>query len=178
MLTGKMDGRLIGASPPHAPTDEAAMALACALYEQGACAECFRVLLRLSTAGRRTAPLWYNMALCLEDAGQQERAFSCLEKALSGLKGERAPTQPPGEAEVLRILHEQQCGQARYRFPMREDEASCLPDYARERILRLMIDLCAQRNDGSRVRSLAASLAGNHFDNVEKALRQTTEKEA
>ena len=52
-----------------------------------------------------------------------------------------------------------------------------MPAYARERILRLMIDLCAQLNDGARVRTLAASLQGKRFENVEKALRQISEKE-
>ena len=120
----------------------------------------------------------YVQALCLEQAGQREEAISCLEKALSCLKsGKRELEKPSIEAEVLRILYERQCTQAQYRFPMREAEAVCLPAYARERILRLMIDLCAQLNDGARVRTLVASLQGKRFENVEKALRQISEKE-
>ncbi len=146
------------------------MALACVLYEQGAWAESFRLLLRLSAAGTRTAPLFYNQALCLEQAGQWEKAISCLEKALSLLKGGKSVwEQPTGEEEVLQILCEQQCARAEYRFPMQEEEAVCLPAYARERILRLMIDLCARQKDGARVRTLAASLPGNGFENVARA---------
>lgn len=161
------------------PHDEATvMTLACALYEQGAWAECLRLLLRLSAAGKRTAPLLYNTALCLERAGQEERALACLEKALACLRGgKREPSKPSGEEEALHILHERQCAQAEYRFPMQEEEAACLPDYARERILRLMIDLCARQHDGIRVRSLSASLPGKRFANVEKALEQTAKKE-
>lgn len=154
------------------------MALACALYEQGAWAESFRLLLRLSAAGKRTAPLFYNQALCLEQAGQTEKAVACLENALACLKdGKREPETPFGEEETLRILYERQCAQARYRFPMREEEAACLPAYARERVLRLLIDLCARQKDGARVRSLAASLPGKRFENLEKALLETAEKE-
>lgn len=68
--------------------------------------------------------------------------------------------KPSGEEETLRILYEKQCEQAGYRFPMREEAAACLPAYARERVLRVLIDLCARQKDGARVRSLAASLAG------------------
>ncbi|OUO44598.1 hypothetical protein [Flavonifractor sp. An306] len=169
---------LIETAPTLQTEEETVMALACVLYEQGARAESFRLLLRLSAAGNRTAPLFYNQALCLEQAGQREKAISCLEKALSCLKsGKRELEKPSGEAEVLRILYERQCAQAQYRFPMREAEAVCLPAYARERILRLMIDLCAQLNDGARVRTLVASLQGKRFENVEKALRQISEKE-
>lgn len=172
-----MDSMPNGAAPTLPAKEETVMALACTLYEQGAPAECFRLLQRLSASGARTAPLLYNTALCLELAGQPERAISCLEKALSCLKaGKKEQTKPSGEEEVLHVLHERQCRQAQYRFPMREEEAVCLPDYARERILRLLIDLCAQQDDGTRVRSLAASLRGKRFDNVEKALLQTAEK--
>lgn len=59
------------------PGEEAGLALACALYEQGAWAESYRLLLRLSAAGRRSAPLFYNQALCLEQAGQTEKAVAC-----------------------------------------------------------------------------------------------------
>ncbi len=169
---------MIGSTPVLQKETETIMALACSLYEQGAWAESFRLLLRLSAAGVRTAPLFYNKALCFEQAGQWEKAISCLEKALSCLKGGKGnPEKPSGEEEVLQILYEQQCAQAQYRFPMREEEAICLPAYARQRILRLMIDLCARQNDGARVKSLAASLSGNHFENVEKALLQASEKE-
>lgn len=172
-----MAGMLFGASPPRQTEADAMMALVCVLYEQGARAECFRLLRRLSAAGIRTASLLYNEALCLAQAGQLERALSCLEKALSCLRGgQRGQAALSGEEEVLRTLDEQQCEQAGYRFPMREEEAACLPAYARERILRLMIDLCAQLNDGVRVRSLAASLPGRRFDNVEKALERTAQK--
>ena len=53
-----------------------------------------------------------------------------------------------------------------------------MPAYARERILRLMIDLCARQKDGARVRTLSASLPGNGFENVARALRQTIERES
>lgn len=150
------------------------MTLACTLYEQGARAECLRLLLRMSATGKQSAPLLYNTALCLEQAGQREQALSCLEKALSRLRGSRGEQlRISGAEEALDILRECQCERAEYRFPMRMEEAACLPDYARERILRLMIDICAQLGDGTRVRSLAASLSGKHFANVEKALRQT-----
>lgn len=86
--------------------------------------------------------------------------------------------RPSGEKASLRFLHEQQCEQAGYRFPWREEEAACLPDYARERILRLMLDLCAQRHDGTRARGLTASLPANHFTNVEDALLHTAERDA
>lgn len=173
-----MASMMQGTAPTLPAEDAGVMALVCTLYEQGARAECLRLLLRLSAVGKRTAPLLYNMALCLEQAGQEERALTCLEKALACLRGgKKPPAGPPGEEDALRILHEQQCAQARYRFPMREEEAVSLPEYARERILRLMIDLCARRHDGARVRSLSASLPGKRFDNVEKALEQTAKKE-
>lgn len=41
----------------------------------------------------------------------------------------------------------------------------------------MLIDLCARQKDGARVRSLAASLAGKSFANLEKALRETAKKE-
>lgn len=173
---GHMDSMPNGTAPTL-PLEEKVMALACTLYEQGALAESFRLLQRLSASGKRTAPLLYNKALCLEQAGQPERAISCLEKALSCLRGgKKEQTKASGEEDVLLILRERQCTQARYRFPMREEEALYLPDYARERILRLLIDLCAQQGDGARVRNLAASLRGKCFTNVENALLQTTEK--
>ena len=160
------------------PGEEAGLALACALYEQGAWAERYRLLLRLSAAGRRSAPLFYNQALCLEQAGQTEKAVACLEKALACLKVAKPEREKPsGEEETLRILYEKQCEQAGDRFPMREEEAACLPAYARERVLRVLIDLCARQKDGARVRSLAASLAGKSFANLEKALRETAKKE-
>lgn len=169
---------LIGTGPTFQQNEETMMDLACALYERGAWAESFRLLLRLSTMGKRTAPLFYNQALCLERAGQREKAISCLEKALSCLKGgKREQEKPTGEEEILCILYQQQCTQAQYQFPMREEEATCLPVYARERILRLLIDLCAQQNDRGKVRALAAFLSGTCFKNVEKALLQTSEKE-
>lgn len=174
---GHMDSMPNGAAPTLPPKEEAVMALACTLYEQGAPAESFRLLQRLSASGKRTAPLLYNKALCLEQAGQRERAISCLEKALSCLKaGKKEQTKAAGEEDALHVLQERQCEQAQYRFPMREEEALYLPDYARERILRLLIDLCAQQGDGARVRSLAASLRGKRFANVENALLQTAEK--
>ena len=56
---------LIETAPTLRAEEETVMALACVLYEQGARAESFRLLLRLSAAGNRTAPLFYNQALCL-----------------------------------------------------------------------------------------------------------------
>lgn len=150
MKEWKVNGMLIGAAQTFQQKDEeTAMAIACALYEQGALAESLRLLLRLSAGGMRTAPLFYNEALCLAQAGRPDKAISCLEKALACLKcGKTEPEKAFGEEETLRILYERQCAQARYIFPMRDEEAVCLPAYARERILRLMIDLCAQQNDG------------------------------
>lgn len=173
---GEVNGMLIGAAPTLQQKDEdTVMTLVCALCEAGAWAEGFRLLLRMSAAGKRTAPLFYNEALCLAQAGWPDKAISCLEKALACLKaGKTEPEKTSGEEEALRILYERQCAQARYIFPMRDEEAVRLPAYARERILRLMIDLCAQQNDGARVRSLAASLPGKRFENVEKALLQTS----
>lgn len=178
MKKGKVNRMLMGTTPTLQKEEETVMSIACALYEQGAWAESFRLLLRLSAAGKRTAPLFYNEALCLEQAGQWEKAISCLEKALSCLKGEKKQQEKPcGEEETLEILRQKQRTQAKYRFPMREEEAIYLPAYARERILRLLIDLCARQNDGARVKALAASLPGKHFENVEKALLQISEKE-
>lgn len=174
-----MASMMQGTAPTLPAEDAGVMALVCTLYEQGARAECLRLLLRLSAAGKRTAPLLYNMALCLDQAGQTERALSCLENALSSLRvGRRERRKPTGDEEALRILYECQCARAGYRFPMRMEEAACLPDYARERILRLMITLCARLGDAARVRSLAASLPGKHFDDVEKALAETAERES
>lgn len=174
-----MDDMSIGAAPAEHTDEGAIMSLACTLYEQGAWAETFRLLRRLSASGERSAPLLYNMALCLDQAGQTERALSCLEKALSSLRGgRRERRKPTGDEETLRILYECQCARAGYCFPMRMEEAACLPDYARERILRLMITLCARLGDAARVRSLAASLPGKHFDDVEKALTETAERES
>lgn len=154
------------------------MDLACFLYEQGAWAESFRLLLRLAAAGIRTASLFYNQALCLEHAGDTNKAVSCLEKALFCLPREKRDTEKPsGEEDVLQNLYEQQCVSAVYCFPMREEECIYLPAYARERILRLMIDLGAQQNDGARVRALTASLPGKYFKNVENALLRISEKE-
>lgn len=165
-------------APAFPGNEETVTAFACTLYEQGAGAESLRLLLRLSAAGRKTAPLFYNQALCFEQAGQTEKAVSCLEKALSCLKKEKKePQKTSGEEETLQILYGQQCSRAGYRFPMREEEAVFVPAYARERILRLMIDLCAKQNDGTRVKSLAASLPGKQFENVEKALLQASGKE-
>lgn len=169
---------LTGTAPALPGNEETVAALACTLYEQGAWAESFRMLLCLSAAGRKTAPLFYNQALCFEQAGQTDKALSCLEKALSCLKREkREPQKPTGEEETMQILYGQQCTRGGYRFPMREEEALCVPAYARERIIRLMIDLCAKQNDATRVKSLAASLPGKQFENVEKALIQTAGKE-
>ena len=57
------------------------------------------------------------------------------------------------------------------------EEAGLALACARERVLRVLIDLCARQKDGARVRSLAASLAGKSFANLEKALRETAKKE-
>lgn len=72
-----------GTVPVQPQNEETVLALACSLYEQGARAESFRLLLRLSALGVKTAPLYYNQALCFEQAGQPDKALSCLEKALS-----------------------------------------------------------------------------------------------
>lgn len=162
---------LTGTAPALPENEETMTALACILYEQGAWAESFRLLLRLSAAGRKTAPLFYNQALCFEQAGQTDKALSCLTRE------KREPQKTTGEEETMQILYGQQCDRGGYRFPMRDEEAVCLPAYARERIIRLMIDLCAKQNDGTRVKSLAASLLGKQFENVEKALLQTSGKE-
>lgn len=167
-----------GTVPVQTQNEETVLALACSLYEQGARAESFRLLLRLSALGVKTAPLYYNQALCFEQAGQPDKALSCLEKALSCVtKEKREPGKPSGEEETLQVLYKQQCEQAAYRFPMKAEEPICLPAYARERILRLMIDICVQQNDTARAKALAASLPGNHLENVENALLHTTEKE-
>ena len=78
-----------GAAPALPAKQEAMMALACTLYEQGAPAECFRLLQRLSASGVRTAPLLYNTALCLEEAGQPERPA----------RPERRRPKPAGEGQ-------------------------------------------------------------------------------
>lgn len=59
MKEGEVNGMLIGAAPRLQQKDEdTVMALVCALCEEGAWAEGFRLLLRMSAAGKRTAPLF------------------------------------------------------------------------------------------------------------------------
>lgn len=48
-----------GTVPVQPQNEETVLALACSLYEQGARAESFRLLLRLSAVGVKTAPLYY-----------------------------------------------------------------------------------------------------------------------
>lgn len=45
-----------GTVPVQPQNEETVLALACSLYEQGARAESFRLLLRLSALGVKTAP--------------------------------------------------------------------------------------------------------------------------
>lgn len=168
-----MDGKLMGTTPTLNSEDKPIMTLACQLYERGAWAECFRLLLRLSASGIKTASLFYNQALCVLQANKVDKAIEYLEKALACFKStKREQEKPTGLEEVILHLYQQQCAQAQYIFPMTEEEVTYLPTYARERVLRLLIDLCAQQNDGIRVKTLTASLAGKHFENVEKALLQ------
>lgn len=59
MKEGEVNGMLIGAAPRLQQKDEdTVMALVCALCEEGAWTEGFRLLLRLSAEGKRTAPLF------------------------------------------------------------------------------------------------------------------------
>lgn len=71
---------MIGNTPVLQKETETIMALACSLYEQGAWAESFRLLLRLSAAGVRTTPLFYNKALCFEQAGSGKKQFPVWKK--------------------------------------------------------------------------------------------------
>ena len=169
-----MDSKLIGSAPTLNNDDKTMMTLACELYERGAWAECFRLLLRLFASGIKTASLFINKALCLLQVNKLDKAIECLEKALTYLKTtKREQEKTTGFEEIILDLYQIQCKNANYIFPMREEEVEYLPTYARERILRLLIDLCAQQNDGARVKTLAASLPGKSFDNIAKALLQT-----
>lgn len=173
-----MDSKLMGTTSTFQKDENEIMSLACDLYERGAWAESFRLLLRLSSAGAKSASLFYNEALCVWHAGNVDKAIEYLEKALVCLKsGKREQEKPTGEEQTILTLYQQQCAQAQYTFAMRQEEVEYLPTYARERILRLLIDLCAQQNDGARVRTLAASLPSKNFENINKALLQTSTKE-
>ena len=59
MKEWEVNDMLIGAAPTLRQRDEdTVMALVCALCEAGAWAESFCLLLRMSAAGKRTAPLF------------------------------------------------------------------------------------------------------------------------
>lgn len=144
--------------------------LACRLYRDGAVWESYRLFAELEKAEPGAVANQVNLALCLMRAGQWQAALARLEKALALLKQQEAQGQAAPEDDVHRLLLAQQAASNCYNCPMPADLAPRLPAYARQVILRLQVDACAELALWGRVQALGAALAGKGYANVEQAL--------
>lgn len=145
--------------------------LGCQLLERGAHADAYRLFSELyREKGQHPAAL-YNLALCHLAAGEWEPCLRLLERAMAQLR------KGQGEAAPLlnttgRALSRRQAAGRSYLFPMPETAPDLAPGYARECVLRLLVDACSACSMWEQLQALAQQLPHEEYSNVQAALRQ------
>lgn len=142
--------------------------LGCRLLERGAHADAYLLFSALQGEQERHPAVLFNLCLCHVAAGEWEPCPKLLEQALGALKKNLVSGTPKNA--TYRALMERQAAGRGYLFPLPESAPALAPEYARECVLRLLVDACAALGMWEQVRRLAAQLEPKGYVNVTKAL--------
>lgn len=143
--------------------------IACGLYRDGAYAEAYRILAALYAEERQDVALMFNLALCHVRAERWKEAYDLLEQGLRQLDGPDIGRDAPADAVRARLT-ELQAGREPYLCPMRPEIPDVAPQYARETITRLLVDVCIPLGLRDRAGALIGGMREKSFDNVQRAL--------
>lgn len=174
-------GNLMGGGPKASPElsdkDRALFLQACLCFSAGQRSEAFLYFSRLSAAFEHPA-LLFNLALCQTAAGAWAEAQAALEKALRLIPAPGAPSPALSRGGVFKALQELEAGPegADYLAPMSLELAG-LPELARVRALRLLIDVYAASGQWAEVLRLAGGL-GREYSNVKSAVERARQEMA
>lgn len=167
-------GLLGGSSTPQA-TGGAASApsfpLACELYRSGAFAEAYVIFTPLAVTHTAAA---VNLALCHIQAGEWPAALQLLDRALDQIK-EPPRRNLPGDATFRALTKLQGAGED-YLCPLPQDAPRLAPEYTREVISRLLVDVCVRCGLWDRVQTIAPPLAAKGYQNAVRALEAARSK--
>lgn len=117
--------------------------------------------------------LWFNRALCLQNGGEYDAAFDCLQRADTLL---RAGTIVRPADRYQTKLDERDAQSDGYLRPMSTAMPNLFPDDARRQILRVMADVAYLAGRYEEVRRVAGRL-GRHYKNVDEILELLTHSE-
>lgn len=150
-----------------ASTATPSFSLACELYRNGAYAEAYVLFTPLAASDPAAM---VNLALCHMRAEEWSAALNLLDKALELVK--LPPRRNlPGDA-TYRALIQCQGSSPDYLCAMPRNAPQLVPDYTREVILRLLVDVCVECKLWERVQALAPGLAAKGYQNAVRALEK------
>ena len=137
------------------------------LMMSGAPAQAYRIFKDLSK--KPNISVQFNLALCYAIMGNHQEAVRLLEKVLQMMP--TSPTEPVNDDVYLKLRPTEKKN-ADYRSPFQLELPVALPQFARECVRRCLIDSYRELEDWDKVRSIAAMVKEDGFDNVAYAVSE------
>lgn len=177
LKSGNLMGNGPKASPSLSDKDRALFVQACVCFNAGQRSEAFLYFSRLG-AGLEHPALLFNLALCHVAAGAWAEAQAALEKALRLIPSPGGSASPLNRSGVFRALQDLEAGPdgVDYLAPMSLDLVD-LPDLARVRAQRLLIDVYSASGQWAELLRMAGSL-GREYANVKAATERAKQEMA
>ncbi|WP_338102035.1 hypothetical protein [Methanolapillus millepedarum] len=143
-------------------------------------ADAFLIFSNISEKTEDVAAL-FNLALCEKNAGDDQKAILTLEKALNLAKKIQSPEIDAAFSSAVlsknyAALSQKEKESAAYLSPMPQEYPRLFSKSAKEKITRVLIDVCLKCELWDKIIILSASLQGKGYINVEKALETAKQK--
>ena len=167
-------GSLMSNSLGHAGGDggfqEGMLGLSCGQLREAF--EIFQGIVKISP----TPAAHFNLALCYVQAELWHEAIADLEWAVQLLPQHAAIRPELDLSGAVQAMERREAETEGYRGPMTESLPARMPSKAKERMLRLLVDLYLATGQADSVRQTAQQLQSKRFDNVERALQAVNQQ--
>ena len=146
------------------------IAIGISMIEAGAYAQAYKAFKKIS---RPNASALFGLALCHMAAEEHQSAIGLLERTLQMI-----PLVPKDTVtdETYRKLHSMDSLEDNHKKAFGPDVPNVLPQYARECVLRCLVDSYLAAGMYDKVRATASALGNTEYENVKEALSAVSGK--
>ena len=175
-MSGLLDGTGLSAAPKTNDPDGAVFDYGLYLLTTRQYTEAFMVFDKLNKSHRHPACM-FNLALCHLQAGEWRSAALLLEEAGALLSGkELSAIAPPEKKELIGKLSALEAQTEAYRQPMPLQTPESYGHMAKDKILRLLVDVYEGCGLWDKALNLGQKLEGKKYKNVMKAMELSKNK--
>ena len=153
------------ANIPLTESERSKFQIGTSLLRSGTYAQAYRIFNDLSK--KPNVSILFNLAICHFRSGEYQESAKSLERALQLIPMSPAEKVVDSTYDKLRVVDRSEND---YMAPFDLELPTVLPQYARECIRRCLVDSYLELRSWDKVRSIAAMIGEEGFDNVNKAL--------